>query len=153
MLKHEKGAPNLDEETNNNQLAQDLLDNARDIFETLPNLEFFLNLTLACDDDFFFEGLISIVRNSTLSVQSDLFKYKNNHKNFLKNRLESLKKDFLQNSREIFELESELTMITEIELKDELASYKIFDRLNTEKITPTLCVWPNPLIMIRVLVT
>jgi exonuclease III len=78
-VKYDKGELEME---NNERISQELLDNARDIYETLPNHDFFLNLTLACDDDFFFEGLISIVRATTLSVQSDLFKYKNNQKTF-----------------------------------------------------------------------
>jgi Reverse transcriptase (RNA-dependent DNA polymerase) len=47
-----------------------------------------------------------------------------------------LKKNFGPNCREIFDLESQFSSIIEIELREELESYKVFDRLNNEKITP-----------------
>jgi hypothetical protein len=42
----------------------------------------------------------------------------------------------LTHARRIFDLESEISEIMENDLKTELESYKNFERLNNEKITP-----------------
>jgi hypothetical protein len=54
-----------------NQL-QDILAEASAILETLRDPEFFFNLPLSCDDDFFFEGLIMAIKTNTLSLQKKL---------------------------------------------------------------------------------
>jgi hypothetical protein len=46
-----------------------LLDEILAILETLPDPEFFFNLPLECEDDFFFEGLIMAIKTNTLSLQ------------------------------------------------------------------------------------
>jgi hypothetical protein len=76
---------NADPENENNY--ETLLQMAGDIFESLPDLDFFQNLSLSCDDDLFFEALISIVRTTALSLQSDLNKSKNNYRAVIGNRL------------------------------------------------------------------
>jgi hypothetical protein len=113
-----------------------LIEEAENIFETLPGLNYFLNLPLSCEDDFFFEGLISVVKSATLSIQADLFKTKNKYKKRLCDEIDLLKKDYNRNAMQIFDIENTLTLYIESELKSELENYKKFERLNNEKITP-----------------
>jgi hypothetical protein len=54
---------------------------AHDIAETLPNIEYFTNLPLAIDPANFFEGLIMAVKNEILSKQATIYKIKNHKKN------------------------------------------------------------------------
>jgi hypothetical protein len=51
-------------------------------------------------------------------------------------RLNGLKEDYTRNAAEIFQIESQLSDINETNLREELKNYKVFDRLNNEKITP-----------------
>jgi hypothetical protein len=48
------------------------IEEVENIFETLPDLEFFEELPRSGSDDFFFEGLISTVRTSVLSLQAGI---------------------------------------------------------------------------------
>jgi Reverse transcriptase (RNA-dependent DNA polymerase) len=112
------------------------LDMAEAIFETMPELEIFHNLPLSCSEDFFFDGLVSVVKTSLLSLQANIHLEKNKTVNNLKLNLQNLKQNFGLNCNEIFNLERSLSEIQENQLKEELANYKIFDRLNNEKITP-----------------
>jgi hypothetical protein len=57
------------------RIAQ-LIDEAGEISETLPSLEYFESLPLAIGPDVFFEGLIMSVKNEVLSKQSSIFKIK-----------------------------------------------------------------------------
>jgi hypothetical protein len=50
--------------------------------------------------------------------------------------LQNLKKNYVTNAHEIFNLEREINEIQEQDLRDELNNYKQFERLNNEKITP-----------------
>jgi exonuclease III len=124
------------EAQNAKELKEELLTEAENIFETLPDINTITDLPLSCEDDFFFEGLLSIVKSATLSIQADLFKTKNNYKTRLKSELDLLKRDFNRNAPEIYRIESTLTTISENELREELENYKNFERLNHEKITP-----------------
>jgi hypothetical protein len=76
------------------------------------------------------------MRTTTLYLQADLNNQKNNFKKRISLRLVDLKKNFSTNSREIFELEEQLSLLIESELREELSNFKIFDKLNNEKITP-----------------
>jgi hypothetical protein len=80
--------------------------------------------------------MISIVRTSQLSLQHDIHKQKNAAEKIMRDELNNLKRDYVGNANRIFYLERVLSELTEEKLKDELANYKIFDRLNNEKITP-----------------
>jgi hypothetical protein len=51
-------------------------------------------------------------------------------------QIQNLKQRYEENSDRIFELEQRLSTLVELELKDELALVKNFERLNDEKITP-----------------
>jgi hypothetical protein len=120
--------------SNNDQL--ELIGEAEAIFETLPELEIFENLPRTGSDEFFFEGLVSIVRIAVLSLQSSIHKEKNKHISNLKTELINLKENYLTNFLQISEIERTLSAANEQDLKEELDNYKIFDRLNNEKITP-----------------
>jgi hypothetical protein len=50
---------------------------AEDIFDTLPDLGFFEGLPRTGTDDFFFEGIVSMVRTAVLSLQSCIHIEKN----------------------------------------------------------------------------
>jgi hypothetical protein len=51
-----------------------------DGLERLPDLEFFENLALDCDDDVFFEIFVIILKNTSLSFQSNFYRTKNRQK-------------------------------------------------------------------------
>jgi len=104
--------------------------------ERLPNLDFFEHLELDCELDVFFETLAFILKNAALSFQSSFFKIKNQRKNRIRKDIKLLKENYANNSNEIFEKESELSNLIDIELKEELSLIKNFERLNDEKITP-----------------
>jgi exonuclease III len=110
--------------------------NAADILESLPDLEFFENLPLSCEPDLFFEGLIMSLKNEILAKQSKIFKLKRLRKDTLRKELITLKKDYLNNSDQIFLKERQLDNLIECDLKEELLKYEKFHRLNDEKITP-----------------
>jgi hypothetical protein len=106
------------------------------LFLELPGLEFFENLDLTTDSDMFFETLAITLKNEALSFQSSFYKNKNAAKKNLREQIQHLKQDYALNKDSIFDLESRLTTIIDLELKEELASKKNFERLNDEKITP-----------------
>jgi hypothetical protein len=109
---------------------------AEEIFDTLPDLAFFESLPRSGTDDFFFEGLISMVRTAVLSLQSGIHLEKNKRVKNLSVELINLKKDYAANFFRIQEIERTLSELSEQKLRSELENYKIFDRLNSEKITP-----------------
>jgi hypothetical protein len=94
--------------------------------ERLPNLEFFEHLELECELDVFFETLPFILKNAALSFQSSFFKTKNQCKNRIRKEIKLLKENYANNSKEIFEKESELSNLIDIELKEELSLIKKF---------------------------
>jgi hypothetical protein len=109
---------------------------AEAIFEQLPQLHFFETLPLTSSDDFFFEGMVSAVRTSLLSVQASIHLEKNKALKELSIELSSLKNNYDNNSLQIKNLEQALTDLNESYLRDELDNYKIFDKLNNERLTP-----------------
>jgi exonuclease III len=117
-------------------LLKNILNEAEDIAETLPGLEFFENLPTNCDPDIFFEGLVLSVENEVLSKQAAIYKTRNLRKKLLTEKLALLKNNFLENSAEIYRTERLLDNLVEEELRKELERYKKFERLNNEKITP-----------------
>jgi hypothetical protein len=122
---------------NNLQLRiAELLGEAHELSEMLPPLEFFENLPLVTPPDVFFEGLVMSVKNEVLSKQALIFKTKKHRKKVLADRIRALKEDIFLNHEEIFRLETTLTNLIEKDLRSEISNYKIFERLNQEKITP-----------------
>jgi hypothetical protein len=57
-------------------------------------------------------------------------------KNYLLKTLVELKKDYIRNQEVIKVTESTLNSISDTEIRSELESYRHFDILNTEKMTP-----------------
>jgi exonuclease III len=125
---------NLNDETKEH--ISNLIMGAEEIAETLPDLVFFENLPLSVTPDFFFEGLVLSVKNEILSKQAAIYKIKNFRKKILRDRIWNLKKNYSQNHEEISRQENILNNLVENELRDELTKYKVFERLNQEKITP-----------------
>jgi hypothetical protein len=106
------------------------------LFLELPGLDFFENLESTVSDDVFFETLAITLKNEALSFQSSFYRSKNAEKKNLRDQIKLLKQDYLTNKDLIFDYESRLTTIIDLELKEELSSIKNFERLNDEKITP-----------------
>jgi Reverse transcriptase (RNA-dependent DNA polymerase) len=113
-----------------------LVDDAVDISETIPELEFFENLPVTVLPDIFFEGLILSVKNEVLSKQSAIFKIKKFKKKVLRENIWRLKHEFEQNFDEIKRQETILNNLVDEDLKLELENYQIYERVNQEKITP-----------------
>jgi hypothetical protein len=107
-----------------------------DLFRELPNLQYFENLQLEPEHDVFFETLAICLKNQALSFQSSFYKIKNMQKKSMAEQIQTLKQNYTQNADLIFDLESRLCTIIDLELKEELALIKNFERLNDEKITP-----------------
>jgi Reverse transcriptase (RNA-dependent DNA polymerase) len=124
--------------SNGNDIGNDqqLMVEIDEIFETLPDLEFFENIDKSCSADIFFESLLLSVKNSVLSQQHKIYKVKNAKKNLLLKRLNELKKNRDNNELLVQNLEREYSSFLESELRSEIENIKIFDRLNSEKITP-----------------
>ncbi len=115
----------------------DLMENRiSNLFRELPNLQYFENLNIELEYDIFFETLAICLKNHALSFQSSFYKGKNAQKKFMTEQIQNLKQRYAENSDRIFELEQRLSTIVELELKEELALVKNFERLNDEKITP-----------------
>jgi exonuclease III len=110
--------------------------NAFNIYESLPDMEFFESLPLSCAPDLFFEAMIMSLKNELLAKQAKIYKLKRLRKEKLRLELSELKRDYLNNANTIFELEWQLDNLIETELKEELSKYEKFHRLNDEKITP-----------------
>jgi len=97
------------------------------IFEDMPNLEFFENLNLDYEPEIFFQTLVSCIKNNVLSHQATVFKLKHEKKKHLTGIIENLKKNFERNKAEILNVERQLSMQVESELRDELLHFKKFE--------------------------
>jgi len=106
------------------------------LFEDLPELEFFENLSCSHTPKVFFETLVCCIKNSVLMHQCNIFRLKNLKRTELTKRIRGLKKSFAENTAEILRFERTLSLLEESILKDELLHYKKFENLNNEKITP-----------------
>jgi hypothetical protein len=93
---------------------------AVEIFETLPDLQYFENLPLSCTDEYFFEGMVANIRMSILSAQANIHFEKNRAVRTLINELMLLKQDYNRNFLRIKEVEQVLTDLNENKLRDEL---------------------------------
>jgi hypothetical protein len=101
-------------------MIKNLRSEAKDILETIPDLEFFVNMDLNCTPDFFFEGLIHTLKNEVLSVQSRIYKLKTARKTEIRKEICILKQANPRNFNEIQELERKLDDLIEGDLRDEL---------------------------------
>jgi hypothetical protein len=114
----------------------ELYNEAEAIFETLPELNYFENLPLSCSDEFFFEGLVATVRTALMTAQADIHRERNILTKNMIAELSNLKQNYNTNLLRITDIERALAEQNETKLRDELENYKIFDRLNSEKLTP-----------------
>ncbi len=135
---------NLEKAKENNNGVLDLIEQRitlmenriQNLFIELPGLAFFENLESTVSADVFFEILAITLKNEALSFQSSFYRNKNAEKKNLRDQIQVLKKDYISNKDLIFDYESRLTTIIDLELKEELSSIKNYERLNDEKITP-----------------
>ena len=111
---------------------------AKDI---LPTPEQLSTLILNCEDDIFFEILLSSIKGSLISFQSWLWKVSNSKKAALNSQINSLRDDFQINSARISELQAELNAMVDLEVREKIKSMKIFEGLHSEKPSPMfLCL-------------
>jgi len=108
-----------------------------DIFEQMPNLEFFEGLRRPeyCNDVLFFDTLVHCIRNGALLQQKKNFELKRKKKRSMEVKLKNLKSNYTLNSREINDTERLLNNLIESELKEEILANKKFEVLNDEKMT------------------
>jgi exonuclease III len=106
------------------------------IFNDLPGLDFFENLTLTCDSCTFFEVSVMAIKNGAMLHQSHYYNLKKAKVNRLTLEINNWKKSYNLNVNRILAGERELATIIENELKVELEHMRVFDKLNNEKITP-----------------
>jgi exonuclease III len=104
--------------------------------QDLPDSDYFDNLEKNCENDIFFEVLISEMRNRALSFQSTIYKNMTKKVDSLNNEIKLLKMNYGVNARLIFEKERVLAGLLDWELKENLKNYKKFEILNNEKLTP-----------------
>jgi exonuclease III len=88
------------------------------------------------DPDIFMETLLNNLKTDTISHQSFMRKVKKNKISDLTGTLTNLKKNFLENTLQIKEIESELNTIMDIEMRSELERFRHYDILHNEKMTP-----------------
>jgi len=96
-----------------------------------------LNLiALTCESDFFLEVLMGNIKDSIISFQSWQKKLQNLRKGQLCTRINNLRDNFIINADEILDLERELDLLVEGEIREKIKSMKLFEGLNSEKPTP-----------------
>ena len=106
------------------------------IFEDLPGIDFYENLSTNMVPEFFLQTISNCIKNNVLSHQSHVYKLRNLNTNKLKKQIADLKLNFNQNVGEILEKERQLSDLVEGSLKVELQHFKKFETLNNERITP-----------------
>jgi hypothetical protein len=77
-----------------------------------------------------------LLKKSGAFISVLLLQNKKYAKKTMAQQIQTLKQNYIQNADLIFDLESRLCTIIDLELKEELALIKNFERLNDEKITP-----------------
>jgi hypothetical protein len=91
---------------------------------------------LTVDDNNFLELLMNNVRNEVISYQSFISKTVNLSFKNLTEKIEALKRDYVQNITEISELEAKLREVNEIKINSVLERNKNFDTIHGELVTP-----------------
>ena len=102
----------------------------------LPDLNFFESLELECNSCTFFEVAVMAIKNGAMLHQAHYYKVKKAKVANLIENLKTLKKDYRSNEALIFEKERELAQLIELELRAELKHMRLFEKINSEKITP-----------------
>jgi hypothetical protein len=82
------------------------------------------------------ETLLNNLKNDTISHQSFIRLAKQKKISELKKDLAYFKKNFLANSARIKEIETELNTILDLEMQSKLESFRHYDIIHNEKITP-----------------
>ena len=104
--------------------------------ERLPTLEFFEQLPLECNEEYFFESLCNDTRNAALREQTLIFKQETELENVMNAEINVLKMDPQTNQNLIFQKERSLTIHLENKRRNELIDNKKFEIVNSEKMTP-----------------
>ena len=94
------------------------------------------SLAIVIDDDLFLEYLINNIRNDIVSYQTFIARTFNLTKNTLINQLNICKSQQAFDPDLMRELEQNLNLITDLEVKNEFEKFRNFEILNCEKITP-----------------
>jgi hypothetical protein len=101
-------------------------------------LELLSGLDKRCNSREFFIALTTEIKKQASKTQRILARHKKIRINRLEDRLEFLKKDYNTNSGIVAEVESEIKLIWDCDLRDRIRDIKIFECLNAEKATPLL---------------
>ncbi len=120
-------------------IIANISENINELLAILPSIKFLNNLRLSCDIDVFMEVLIMSIKNACLAYQHDFFKIRNLQKDRLEKKIDRLKGNFNAHSGEILRTERELNRIIETGVRQEVTKMGKFERLNNEKLPPTLC--------------
>jgi hypothetical protein len=100
------------------------------------NLHQIENLNLTTEPDVMMEILLNNVRNDVISHQSFISKTKKQKMAGMFKLINELKGDFTRNEVTIFNLEKELNLLTDLDIRSELERFRHFDILHTEKMSP-----------------
>jgi exonuclease III len=100
------------------------------------NIPEICSLQLSVDNVVFYEVLLNNIRNEIISTQVHFLKWKKKSINSMTENLKRLKIDYNANFERIFDIESRLNSIFDMDAKKELEKFEIFEILNMEKMTP-----------------
>jgi exonuclease III len=101
-------------------------------------LEILSTLSKRCNDIEFFLALTTKVKKNASKTQRILAKHKSLRISKLAESLNQLKSDYSMNSISIAEIETEIKVIRDCDLRDRIKDIKIFECLNAEKATPLM---------------
>jgi DNA-binding LytR/AlgR family response regulator len=99
----------------------------------IPALE---QLLLDVNPTVFMETLLNNLKVETISHQISIRKCKKNKINSMTDKLCRLKKNYLTNLDQINELERDLNVLLDLDMRSDLERYRHFDILNCEKMSP-----------------
>jgi len=94
------------------------------------------NLILDTEADVFLEILLNNIKNDVISYQCFIAKEKKNTYNKLVNDLKLAKTNYVGQCEKITNLENKLGLFMEEELTIDLEKHRLYEQLNSEKITP-----------------
>ena len=116
-----------------------LLAEMRMQMEDLPSADQLSLLNLTCDHNIFLEVLMGSIKNAVISFQSWAWKLATVKKSQLVGQINLLWCDFLINSQQISELQTELNELVNSEIIEKAKAMKLFEGLHSEKPSP-LCL-------------
>jgi hypothetical protein len=100
------------------------------------NLNRIEQANLSCDPGTFMEIMLLNLKNDTVSHQSFIRKTKKNKLSVLKKQLSQLSHDTVANADAIKTTEGNLNILIDTEMRAELESYRHYDILHNEQMTP-----------------